>query len=98
MGLFTSPHLYSIAERIRIVTTGTEGQVTFNSISAEDLTAAEDAVWPHVEAHNAAAADFGLIGFFECMTLLAFHYFAQEGVDAVVVEVGTLLTLSKSAF
>lgn len=41
VGLFTSPHLHHITERIRIVTAKGSGEVQFDAISEADFTAAE---------------------------------------------------------
>jgi len=78
-GLYTSPHLVRINERVR---------VAGESISNKDFAAIYDCV------HKLAAglvADGRLPwhpSFFETMTALAFEYFAREQVQIAVVEVG----------
>jgi dihydrofolate synthase / folylpolyglutamate synthase len=78
-GLYTSPHLVRINERIRI--NGSEiSDDNFARLHsdvdriAEDLVERGDLPW-----HPS---------FFEMMTAIAFDYFAQEHVDIAVLEVG----------
>ncbi len=78
-GLYTSPHLVRINERIRI-----DGQAVADAHFA--------AAYDHV--HRVAAglvAEGGLPwhpSFFETMTALAFEHFARQGVQIAVAEVG----------
>jgi dihydrofolate synthase/folylpolyglutamate synthase len=77
-GLFTSPHLCRVAERI---------QVEGTPISDPDLTSVLNEVYPAVrwlDAHGKA----GAVTFFEVATALGFLYFVRRGVDVAVVEVG----------
>ncbi len=71
-GLFTSPHLHAFRERIRV---GSE------LMSRADLVDLLDRCRPALEAVEAITA-------FEVMTAMAFTYFAEQGVDWAVVEVG----------
>jgi dihydrofolate synthase / folylpolyglutamate synthase len=71
--LYTSPHLVSFTERIRI---GDQ------EISPEEVVALAEEVCQHT-----LAADIPLT-FFEFVTVMAFIYFARQGVDVAVVEVG----------
>ena len=73
-GVYTSPHLLSFNERIRI-----DGA---DVADAELCTAFE-----RVEAARAAAGDVALT-YFEFTTLAAFVVFANAGLDCVVLEVG----------
>jgi dihydrofolate synthase/folylpolyglutamate synthase len=75
-GLYTSPHLVDIRERIRV------GDVL---VSEGALSALIEAARPHVE-HLRASGDPPT--FFEIFTALAFRHFADEAVDLAVVEVG----------
>jgi len=75
-GLYTSPHLVDIRERIRV------GR---DDIPAEALRALVADAQPHVERMRAAGDP---PTFFEIFTALAFRYFADEAVDLAVVEVG----------
>jgi dihydrofolate synthase / folylpolyglutamate synthase len=78
-GLFTSPHLASYRERIRI-----DGRPISRSAVVDGVR--------RVEAAARAAEVAGTIErpatFFEVTTALAFDAFAREGVQAAVVEVG----------
>ncbi len=82
-GLFTSPHLDRVEERIAI---------NGRACSAEDLVDLVDRVRPAVEAmdQSAAARQPAECGptFFETTTALAFLHFAACKADAVVLEVG----------
>ncbi|HTZ99917.1 MAG TPA: folylpolyglutamate synthase/dihydrofolate synthase family protein [Candidatus Aquilonibacter sp.] len=78
-GLYTSPHLERINERIRI--DGTD-------ISDEEFAAA----WTRVRAAIEALLASGKLGahptYFECVTAMAFVAFAKAEVDFAVYEVG----------
>jgi dihydrofolate synthase/folylpolyglutamate synthase len=71
-GLYTSPHLHTFRERLRV-----NGEM----ISREDFARLVDEIVPHVEAVAG-------ITWFEIVTALAFRYFAQSQIDVAVVEVG----------
>ncbi|MBI2182038.1 MAG: bifunctional folylpolyglutamate synthase/dihydrofolate synthase [Deltaproteobacteria bacterium] len=71
--LYTSPHLVSFTERIRI---GDQ------EISPDEVVALAEEVW-----RRTLTADVALT-FFEFVTVMAFVYFARQGVDVAVVEVG----------
>src|SRR3990170_873313 len=77
-GLYTSPHLHRLTERIAV-----DGQ----PIPPEDLTRLTAVLRPAVEAENAEAAH-GLITTFEALTALAFLYFREQEVQWQVLEVG----------
>jgi dihydrofolate synthase / folylpolyglutamate synthase len=71
-GLYTSPHLHTFRERIRL-----NGAL----MSKHDLVEVLERSRPAVEATPGITA-------FEIMTALAFVYFAECGVDWAVLEVG----------
>lgn len=71
--LYTSPHLVSFTERIKI------GD---DEISEEDVVAVAEEIWRRTQA-----ADVPLT-FFEIVTVMAFIYFARQRIDIAVVEVG----------
>jgi dihydrofolate synthase/folylpolyglutamate synthase len=76
-GLFTSPHLTSIRERIAV-----DGE----PVSAEAFVAVYDEVAPYlamVDKSQPAA-----LSFFEVLTAMAFAAFADAPVDVAVIEVG----------
>jgi dihydrofolate synthase/folylpolyglutamate synthase len=70
-GLYTSPHLKSFTERIRI--DGQPVAETFVIDFVNRIQAVVDRVQP---------------SFFEITVAMAFDYFAQQGVDVAVIEVG----------
>lgn len=72
IGLYTSPHLHDFSERI---------VVNGRSISPDDVVALVDLCKPIVTA-------IPEVTWFEYTTMLAFLYFAQQDVDAAVIEVG----------
>lgn len=78
-GLFISPHLERINERIR-----------FNGepISDEEFAAEFSAVQSAIEALLASGQLAAHPTFFECMTAMAFTAFARRRVDFAVYEVG----------
>lgn len=76
VGLYTSPHLVELRERIQIngemITTG-----EFTRLMDRVATAASKVAGKHGEAT-----------FFEMVTALAFVHFAEQAVDIAVIEVG----------
>ena len=78
-GLFTSPHLERINERIRL-----DG----NDISDADFAAAFTKLRGVIEESLAAGHLAAHPSFFECLTAIAFDYFAHAGAEFAVVEVG----------
>jgi len=78
VGLFTSPHLHSFRERLRV-----DGE----PLSEAQFARAVDRVWPHVEA-MAADSPEGSPTTFEALTAMAFDLPQSEGVDVLVLEVG----------
>jgi dihydrofolate synthase / folylpolyglutamate synthase len=82
-GLFTSPHIHRIEERIAI-----DGQ----PCSDEDFASLVEWIRPTVEAMDREAlqrqpAELSPT-YFEILTAMAFRHFANRKVDAVVLEVG----------
>ncbi len=71
-GLYTSPHLQDYTERI---------QVNGQPISHADLSALVDEIKP-------AVAKVPYLTTFEITTALGFLYFARQGCDVAVIEVG----------
>ena len=79
-GLYSSPHLDRLEERLAI-----DGQ----PCSESQLVALVERIRPAVAALDLAAGEHGpRLTYFEVVTALAFVHFAQESVDAVVLEVG----------
>ncbi len=71
-GLYTSPHLHTFRERIQVA-----GQLI-----------PEDSVIQLVETMQPLMAQVEDVTTFEIITCLAFAWFAEEGIDWAVVEVG----------
>ncbi len=76
-GLYTSPHLVSFRERIRI-----DGKM----IPEADVLALVDEIRPIVEGMR--ESEIGPPSFFEAYTLMGFLHFAQQHVDLAVLETG----------
>jgi len=75
-GLYTSPHLVDIRERIRV------GEAM---IAPGDLTALIRRAQPHIDRMREGGEP---PTFFEIFTALAFDHFARQAVDLAVAEVG----------
>ena len=78
-GLYTSPHLERINERIRI-----NGE----DISDQSFAAAWTKVRAAIESLMAAGKLAAHPTYFECLTAMAFLTFAEEHIDLAVYEVG----------
>ena len=78
-GLYTSPHLERINERIRI-----NGEI----ISDKDFASAWSQVHVTIESLLAAGKLAAHPTFFECVTAMAFVAFASHGVQFAIYEVG----------
>ncbi|MDE2968978.1 MAG: bifunctional folylpolyglutamate synthase/dihydrofolate synthase [Chloroflexota bacterium] len=74
VGLYTSPHLHTMRERI---------QVNGEPLSEDEFAATVEAVWPSVEALIPDG-----VTTFETLTAMAFHAFASRKLDWQVLEVG----------
>ncbi len=78
VGLFTSPHLINLGERLK---------VNGKEISSEALCEIIEVVRPYVEEER--KKDLYLSPtFFETLTAIALLFFKREGVDIAVMEVG----------
>lgn len=75
-GLYTSPHLLDVTERIEI-----DGPIA-PQVFADRLRE----IVPVLEEVNSAG--LGKMTYFEALTALAFHIFRKENVDCAVIEVG----------
>ena len=71
-GLFTSPHLQNFSERIQVV----RKMIPHNSLAA---------LVTELRSHIDSTTD---ITFYEISTVLALEWFARQGVDIAVIEVG----------
>ncbi|KAG8956622.1 Folylpolyglutamate synthetase [Tulasnella sp. 424] len=81
VGLYTSPHLVAVRERIRI-----NGE----PISEADFTQYFFEVWDRLQQNTTRALPQTSLmpAYFRFMTILAFHYFLSIKVDATILEVG----------
>lgn len=77
-GLYTSPHLHTFNERIRV-----DGEL----ITDDEITALVNKLKPEEEAVDKKAT-YGRLTTFELITVLGFLYFDLKNVDFQVVEVG----------
>src|SRR5688572_8153242 len=72
-GLYTSPHLVSFTERIRI---------SEQKISPDDVVTLAREIDERISAAGVA------LTFFEIVTVMAFLYFARQHIEIGVIEVG----------
>ncbi|KAF9534183.1 tetrahydrofolylpolyglutamate synthase [Crepidotus variabilis] len=81
IGLYTSPHLVAVRERIRI---------NGAPVSEEIFTKYFFEVWDKLFANNLPKAPTTppMPGYFRFLTLMAYHVFLKERVDATILEVG----------
>jgi len=78
-GFFSSPHLHSFRERIRVA-----GEL----IHEEEICRIVEQIRPAAESLERNNANLGSLTTFEITTALAFRHFADIGVDIAVLEVG----------
>jgi len=86
VGLYTSPHLYDVRERIRILSadSGHDPREVFSGCISEEAFARITGVLKKaLEAPGCAE-----LTYFEFLTALMFVHFQQEAVDVVVLETG----------
>jgi len=76
VGLYTSPHICDVRERIRL-----NRRLITPEAFARQVERAAQAAW-------GVAGAMGEATYFELMTAAAFAHFAEEAVDAAVIEVG----------
>jgi dihydrofolate synthase/folylpolyglutamate synthase len=87
VGLYTSPHLHRLNERIRILDQSNlhSADEFTGCISDQQLSTIVNAIHPAI----AAIENKGwVLTFFEVLTVIATVYFAQEKVDIVILETG----------
>jgi len=78
-GLYTSPHLVKLGERV---------QVNRESLSDDQLTRSVQELQPIVERIGLSSGEDAVPSYFEFMTALAFGQFAARGCDVAIIEVG----------
>ena len=74
VGLFTSPHMFDLTERIKL---------NSENISKQKFCSYVEAMKDFLDVHG----DYGLT-YFEILTIIALKFFLDEGVDFAVMEVG----------
>jgi len=79
VGLYTSPHLVKVEERIRI-----DGEPISSRSFSKELTMLRD----KIEASIASKKLLSLPTYFELLTCLAFIYFGKQKVNMAILEVG----------
>jgi len=84
VGLYTSPHLEDVRERIRVNLATGEGS---DWISEEEFVSCIERLQPCLEEFNPEASE-GSPTYFEVLTAAACWHFFQRGVDVAVLEVG----------
>ena len=77
-GLFTSPHIHKLTERI---------QIGGKEISKTKFSKSFYEMWPDVQLYNEQNPN-NRITLFEFLTILAFYIFDKENTDINVIEVG----------
>lgn len=75
-GLFTSPHLIDVRERIKL-----NGELVTEAKFLEHF-------WPTWEDMERGQVDMDTVGFFRFLSVLGLRLFAAERVDVAVIEVG----------
>ncbi len=92
VGLYTSPHLEDIRERIRILAglrvkrQGLRNEFE-GMISRKEFARLVGEIKPKVEKYNKVSKS-GPLTFFEVLTVLAFIYFKNKKIDYAVLETG----------
>lgn len=91
VGLYTSPHLYDLRERIRVLervpARGTRYDLFPDCISEEEFCGLLEEIKPRLEASR-HPPQWGALTYFEVLTILAFCYFEKKKVDVAVLETG----------
>ena len=78
VGLYTSPSLHTVTERVR---------VGMEPIGQEDFAGLVERMWPEVEWVGGHGG-YGPLMYFEFLTALAFQHFRETNSDFQVIEVG----------
>ena len=87
IGLYTSPHIYDLTERISIFDKESSSSIFDAAIPIKSLAECVDEIKESIEEvrHDKSV---GRLSFFEVFTAIAFYYFAKEKVDFAVIETG----------
>jgi dihydrofolate synthase/folylpolyglutamate synthase len=85
VGLYTSPHIVSACERIRLLSPGSNGRVEDKIINAGELLKLINQLKNKI---NDFKKNHPAPTFFEVLTAMAIKYFKQNDVDFAVLETG----------
>lgn len=91
VGLYTSPHLQDIRERIRVLDirkTAQKDDVVEGMISEFDFAGLMTGLVEKIEAFCLKFDVSGRLSYFEALTVLAIQYFKKSSVDFAVLETG----------
>lgn len=90
-GLYTSPHLQSVRERVRVLDKKSlmkQDDIVEGMIDEERFAASVMSLSKRIDSFCSRSGSLGRLSYFEIMTVLAFVYFKEEEVDFVVLETG----------
>lgn len=86
VGLYTSPHLNLVRERIRVLESNSDSKDEFEgSITEEQFTCLVKELKPNIEELESQGKK---LTYFEFLTAMSFYYFAKKEVDFAVMETG----------
>ncbi|CAI5756971.1 unnamed protein product [Candida verbasci] len=87
IGLYTSPHLKSVRERIRIngepINKELFTKYFFEVWDKLSTTKSDSKIWPTLQPNETIKPMY-----FKYLTILSFHVFLKEGIDTAIYEVG----------
>ncbi|MBD3246296.1 MAG: bifunctional folylpolyglutamate synthase/dihydrofolate synthase [Candidatus Omnitrophica bacterium] len=85
VGLYTSPHFFSLRERIRVL----DGEDSArDGVAPEEFLLIVRDLYPLLERFRQSADPQWRPTFFEVLTLIAWKYFLRRGVEVMVLETG----------
>ncbi|MFA6217425.1 MAG: folylpolyglutamate synthase/dihydrofolate synthase family protein [Candidatus Omnitrophota bacterium] len=97
VGLFTSPHLFNVRERIRVLMRSKQPPLVRmrggvkkdfeGMISEKELVRLTQGLKPLINRYN-RTSKYGPLTFFEVLTIVAFVYYKEKHADFVVLETG----------
>ena len=90
VGLYTSPHLCDVRERLRVLTPrpARDADPDFEGmISARELSALAGSLRPAIDSF-CSSSPYGPLSFFEVYTAFAFEFFRRKKIDVAVLETG----------
>jgi len=91
VGLYTSPHLNDLRERIRVLDARhhAEGRQVFaGMILKNEFADILSSLRPQIDFFRRSFQNYGALTFFEILTAVALTYFRDRGVEIAVLETG----------